>query len=233
MIKIYNILIKHFGPQGWWPTINQKTGKCEYHKNNYEIPQTEQQKLQIVLGAILTQNTSWSNVEKSLINLNQNNLINIDKISSFPQEKLAKIIRSSGYHNQKAERLKIFCSHIIKHHININNFLSQDLEELRVELLSIKGIGPETADSIILYAGQKPVFVIDAYTKRIFSRLGLCNKYISYDGLQSLFHKELKKDVKLFNEFHALLVEHAKTFCKKQPLCSNCLLNKICEKRIE
>ncbi len=233
MLKIYSILLKHFGPQGWWPTISKKNGECEYHKNNYNIPQTEQQKLQVILGAILTQNTSWKNVEKSLINLHKNKLIDINKISNFPQEKLAEIIRSSGYHNQKSERLKIFCNHIIKYHNNVNNFLSQDLDKLRAELLSIKGIGPETADSIILYAGQKPVFVVDSYSKRIFSRLGFCKSNVSYEELQDLFHKNLRKDVQLFNEFHALLVEHAKVFCRKKPLCNDCPLSKICEKRIE
>lgn len=232
MIKIYNILLNHFRPQGWWPTVNQKTGRCEYHKNNYKIPQTEQEKLQVILGAILTQNTSWSNVEKAIISLSKNKLIDVDKISSISQKKLAGIIRSSGYYNQKSERLKIFCDYLIKNYNgNISRFFDKKITDLREELLSIKGIGPETADSIILYAAQKPIFVVDAYTKRIFSRLGFCNKDVSYDELQKLAHSKLNKEVKLFNEFHALIVELGKDFCKRKPLCINCPVNNLCKKR--
>ena len=172
MIKpIYNKLYSHFGKQHWWPVT--KSGYApKYHK---DIKLNDKQKLEICFGAILTQNTNWKNVEKAVINLNKNNLIDIDKIIKISNKKLAKIIKSSGYHNQKAKKLKNFCRYINKNYNNkINGFFNNDIVKLRNELLLINGIGPETADSMILYAAKKPVFVIDAYTKRIYASWGGC-----------------------------------------------------------
>ena len=233
LLKIFNILKKEFSSQGWWPTTRDDKLIPEYNSSNSTRALSDKERLEIVFGAILTQNTSWKNVEKAIINLNKNNLINVNKISNISQEELAELIKSSGYFNQKAERLKIFCNYLIKNYEgNISKFFEKNIDELRQELLSIKGIGPETADSIILYAAQKPIFVIDAYTKRVFSRLGICNNNINYDQLQQLFHSNLKNDVKLFNEYHALIVELAKGFCKTKPLCNNCPINNICKKII-
>ncbi len=232
LLKIFNILHKEFGFQGWWPTTRDNKSP-EYNTNNSTRELSDKEKLEICFGAILTQNTSWKNVEKAIINLNQNKLININKISKIRQEKLAELIRSSGYHNQKSERLKIFCNHLINNYNGkISRFFEKDIIELREELLSIKGIGPETADSIVLYAAQKPIFVIDAYTKRIFSRIDICEKDIKYNELQDLFHSELKRDVELFNEYHALIVELGKNVCKTKPLCNKCPLNDLCRKII-
>ena len=203
IIKIYESLLKEFGHQGWWP-INNK-----YHPNDYSYPHNEKEKLEIIYGAILTQNTSWKNVEKTLENIKDVDVENIAK------EKLASLIKSAGYFNQKAGRLKI-----------AHEFFNRNKNPSREELLKVKGIGPETADSILLYAFNKPYFVIDSYTKRIFSRLGFGDK--SYNDLQKMFHDNLDKDYKLFNEYHALLVQHAKVYCKKEPLCQKCPLNKIC-----
>jgi len=177
---------------------------------------------------ILTQNTNWKNVEKAIINLNKNKLININKIIKINKKKLALIIRSSGYHNQKAKKLKNFCQFLLKNYNGrINDFFSDDIDKLRNELLSVKGIGPETADSIILYSTKKPIFVIDAYTKRIFNRIGY--KEETYDEFQGLFMGNLEHDEKLFNEYHALIVEHGKNVCKTKPLCKECFLKPNCK----
>tara|TARA_Y100000310_G_C20688005_1_gene820328 strand:- start:2744 stop:3460 length:717 start_codon:yes stop_codon:yes gene_type:complete len=224
MIKlIYSKLYSHYGPQGWWPVT--KSGVVpKYHKN---IKLNEKQKLEICFGAILTQNTNWKNVEKAIVQLNKNNLIDINKILKINNKKLAKIIKSSGYHNQKAKKLKNLCLFLFNNYNgNINEFFNNEIKLLREKLLSINGIGPETADSMILYAAKKPIFVVDAYTKRIMNRIGF--KEETYDELQELFMKNLSNDEKLFNEFHALFVELGKNHCKKKPLCGKCTINKNC-----
>ena len=222
--KIYDILLKNYGPQKWWPVTSESEITPRYSGG----PKTGKQQLEVIFGAILTQNTSWKNVEKAIINLNKNNLIDIKKIIEIENKKLANIIKSSGYHNQKAERLKIFSEFLLKNYNgNLKKLFEKNIDELRKELLEIKGIGPETADSIILYSAQKPIFVIDAYTKRIFSRIGFKEK--TYDEFQNAFHKNLAKDVNLFNEYHALIVEHGKNICKKKPLCSECVISEICQ----
>ena len=200
IFNIYAVLLKEFGRQHWWPTISKN------------------KQFEIIIGTVLTQNTSWKNVEKSINNLNKNNLIDINKISKINTKKLASLIRSSGYYNQKAERLKIMAKFLIN-----NKTLTRN------KLLNVKGIGPETADSILLYAFKKPVFVVDAYTKRIMSRLGY--KQEEYDEFQKLFEKNLPKKYELFNEYHALLIELAKNYCRKKPLCNNCPIKTFCSSR--
>jgi endonuclease III related protein len=199
--KVYDILYRECGPQHWWPCSS---------KNNFEI----------IIGAILTQNTSWNNVERAIKNLKKHNLIDIDKIIKIDNEKLADLIRSAGYYNQKAERLKI-----------VAKFFKDCKKIDREALLNIKGIGPETADSILLYTYNKPYFVIDAYTKRIFSRLGII-RADDYQEIQEIFEKNLPQDPKLFNEYHALIVNLGKNICKKKPLCKECPLNNICKHNI-
>jgi endonuclease-3 related protein len=212
--KIHKKLHKKYGNLGWWPIKGRYTGG----------PKSKAEEFEVMVGAILTQNTSWKNVEKAISNLHKENLIDAKKIAEIPQKKLAKLIKSAGYYNQKAERLKIFADYLLKN----PNFLKKETAELRKELLSIKGIGPETADSILLYALNKPIFVVDAYTKRIFSRIGICKEDASYDELQQMFHKNLPKNTKLFNNYHAVLVEHAKNNCRKKPECNSCVLSEIC-----
>jgi len=216
IMQIYYLLSKSFGPQGWWPVRASYFNKLD----------TEPDRFEICIGAILTQNTTWKNVEKSLETLRKNNLIDVNKLANIQEEKLAEFIRSSGYFNQKAKKLKLFAKYI-KNRGGLSLFFNQSITALRAELLEIWGIGPETADSIILYASEKPIFVIDAYTKRIMSRLGHKG---DYNSLQSYFHKSLESDAKLFNEFHALFVELAKRNCKKVPVCKDCPLNKVCKK---
>jgi endonuclease-3 related protein len=199
--SIYKALYKAFGPQNWWPTS------------------TNNKQFEVIIGAILTQNTAWYNVEKALSNLEKEHLISIERIKQTRKDKLARLIKPSGYYNQKAERLKI-----------VANFFSKNKSPTRKQLLEVKGIGPETADSILLYAFNKPIFVVDAYTKRIFSRIGMCKDRCEYHELQDIFHKSLPKSPKLYNEYHALLVELAKQNCTKKPDCKSCPINKFCKK---
>lgn len=203
---IYSKLYAHFGPQFWWPA---------------------QTAFEVIVGAILTQNASWSNVEKAIANLKKHKLLEPRKIYSLKQGTLAQLIRSSGYYNIKARRLKEFLKFFINNYgASIKKISKVKFSILRQELLSIKGIGPETADSILLYALNKPIFVVDAYTKRIFSRHKLLRDAASYAEAQDLFMAELKKDTKLFNEYHALLVALAKAYCSKsRPKCSVCPLD--------
>ena len=224
---VYETLLGYFGPQHWWPVTKEPDLEPKNHKS---IKLNEKQKLEICFGAILTQNTSWKNVEKAVIQLNKNSLIDIKKIIKIENEKLAKIIKSSGYHNQKAKKLKNFCS-FLKNNYNsdLKKLFSLEIEKLRNELLSVNGIGPETADSIILYAAKKPVFAIDAYTKRIYSRVFGIKQELKYDELQKIFMENLPKGEKLFNECHALLVELGKNVCKTRPLCDRCPVNKMCD----
>jgi endonuclease-3 related protein len=203
LLKIYNSLYNYFGPLNWWP------GDTPF---------------EIMVGTILTQNTFWGNVEKAIENLKEENLLEPRKLYRINQEELAQLIKPSGYYNIKARRLKNFVN------IFVNDFegsaekmFSGDSRELRKKLLKVNGIGPETADSILLYAGKRPFFVVDAYTKRIFSRHKLISKDSTYYQIQEFFIKNLDKDVKLFNEFHAQIVMLGKTICtSKNPDCAKC-----------
>jgi len=208
IFKIYHKLYQAFGPQRWWP------GDTPF---------------EIAVGAILTQNTNWGNVEKAINNLKKQNTLSAKAIHEIPGKKLSELIRPAGYYNIKAKRLKSFIDFLMNdYHGRMKRMKNEDMHSLRKKLLSINGIGPETADSIILYALEKPIFVIDAYTKRVLSRHGIMEHEKSYDEFQELFHSSLKKDMKLFNEYHALFVRVGKTFCKlKKPLCDKCPLNDL------
>ncbi len=204
---IYNMLYGSFGPQGWWPGDTQ---------------------FEIIIGAILTQNTNWSNVEKAIANLKSEKVLTPAKLHKLNTNKLAKLIRPAGYFNIKAKRLKNFL-HWFDESYNLRpkNLEAVTTDRLRNELLSVKGIGPETADSILLYAFDRPVFVVDAYTTRIASRHHLIEDGVDYHKIQKLFESNLPADVKLFNEYHALLVRLGKDFCKPTPKCDDCPLNEL------
>jgi len=207
-IKIYKKLHKYFGPQHWWPAKTQ---------------------FEVIVGAILTQSTSWKNVEKAIASLKKHRLLLPRKILEVGDRRLEIRIKSAGYYRQKAKKLKAFVNHLFKFHQGkLNKLFAQPITRLRRELLSIHGIGPETADSIILYAAGQPSFVVDAYTKRIGHRLGLF-KFAKYDEIKTFFEKNLPRSIKIYNEFHALLVELGKRFCRKKPLCKLCVLNKLCQ----
>lgn len=205
--RIYNILYKKYGPCHWWPADSP---------------------FEVAVGAILTQNTNWSNVEKAIINLKRKNALGAFALRRLDQRSLARLIRPSGYYNIKAKRLKSFISYLLRSHSGrIGNLKHYTVTRLRMELLNINGIGPETADSIILYAVKKPIFVIDAYTRRIMGCLGILSPDRSYDGIQSIFMQNLPKSTRLFNEYHALIVEHGKRVCKAKPLCQECILQNL------
>ena len=203
--SIYKKLYDSFGPQYWWPA---------------------QTPFEVMVGAILTQNTSWSNVRKAINNLKEHNLLSPKKLYQLTPKKLSNLIMPAGYYNIKAKRLKEFLNFLFKNYQgNLKKMVSVDTSALRRQLLSVNGIGPETADSILLYAMNKPIFVIDAYTKRILKRHKFINHDASYEETQNLFMSRLKSDVKLFNEYHALLVKLAKDFClKTKPKCNICPL---------
>ncbi|OGR06641.1 MAG: endonuclease [Deltaproteobacteria bacterium RIFOXYD12_FULL_53_23] len=203
--EIYTRLVDHFGPQHWWP------GDTPF---------------EIMLGAVLTQNTSWRNVSMVIETLRQDGLLSFEALEDLPLEVLAEKIRPSGYYNQKARRLKGLFAAIREDSGSLEDFFNQDTYTLREKLLAVKGIGPETADSITLYAAGKPVFVVDAYTYRILLRHDLIAEDAGYEEIQELFLGKLPTEAQLFNEYHALLVRLAKEYCKKSnPLCDSCPLH--------
>lgn len=206
--KIFDKLFITFGPQKWWPASSP---------------------FEVAVGAILTQNTNWQNVEKAINNLKKNGLLNPKKLKELDEKTLAILIKPAGYYNQKSKKLKEFIKFLWNNYGGkMENMEKEDPYTLREKLLSIKGIGKETADSILLYALNIPSFVVDTYTYRIMLRHGLISEDVDYDELKELFEKNLEKDVKLFNEYHALLVKTGKEFCKKSaPRCSECPLEEF------
>ena len=208
--EIYQRLYRAYGHQGWWPGDGA---------------------FDVAVGAILTQATAWINVERAINNMKQAGCWSLRAIHEVPAEELASIIRPSGYFNAKARKLKAFAKYLVEGYDgDLPAFLSQELGPLRQELLSIHGIGQETADDILVYAAGKPSFVIDSYTRRIVQRVGLFpqNSKAGYQAYQEMFHENLNRDVSLFNEYHALLDRHGKVTCAKVPLCSGCCLKDIC-----
>jgi endonuclease-3 related protein len=202
---VYRRLYKRYGPQHWWPA---------------------REPFEVIIGAILTQSTAWSNVEKAIGNLRYAGKLTAESLRSLPDNELARLVHPCGYYNVKARRLKALAQWLgERYNDDLQKLFSFDASRLRRELLGVHGIGEETADSILLYAGNKPVFVIDAYTRRIIDRLGLTPPGHTYTSYQSLFTDNLPADAALFNEYHALLVRHAKETCRKRPLCRGCCLN--------
>lgn len=210
-LRVYDRLYAYFGPQDWWPG---------------ETP------MEVMVGAVLTQNTNWKNVESAISNLKSGGELTFSELYEMPHALLAEYIRPSGYYNIKAGRLKNLLQMIVdKYEGDLDFFFSDSIESSRANLLKVKGVGPETADSILLYAAGKPIFVIDTYTHRVFSRHQLVEEESDYYTLQQNFMESLPDDVSLFNEYHALIVAVAKKFCiKKKPLCNKCPLQGVEEK---
>ncbi|MBI4126467.1 MAG: endonuclease III domain-containing protein [Deltaproteobacteria bacterium] len=205
LLEAYRLLSDSFGPRHWWPA---------------ETP------FEVMVGAILTQNTNWKNVEKAIENLKKAQVLSPQKLYNLPPTTLAKLIQPAGYFRVKAKRLRHFLKYFLETYGgDVKKMEAGSLEKLRAELLGVNGIGPETADSILLYALNKPIFVIDAYTKRVLNRHGLCAEDDGYEELQNIFMDNLKPDVSLYNEYHALVVEVGKEFCRTTPKCSQCPLN--------
>lgn len=205
LTHLYQRLYDHFGPQHWWPG---------------ETP------FEVILGAVLTQNTNWGNVEKAIANLKGAGLLSYPRLAELPVGLLAEYIRPAGYYNIKAARLhNLFALIRDRYQGSVDALLVEETETLRHALLSVKGIGPETADSIVLYAAGRPVFVVDAYTYRILLRHDLIGEEAGYEEIQELFMANLAPDAPLYNEFHALLVRVGKEFCRKStPRCQGCPL---------
>lgn len=205
LIKMYELLLEHFGPQNWWPAETA---------------------LEVMVGAVLTQNTNWKNVEKAIANLRKRDILSLEGLRSIELSDLANEIRPAGYFNIKAKRLSNFINFVWDQFDGgLDGLFGQETQTLREGLLSVKGIGPETADSILLYAANRPIFVIDAYTYRILRRHGMAEEQASYDELQEFFMTHLPEDKALFNEFHALIVSTGKTYCRRSPQCDDCPLN--------
>jgi endonuclease-3 related protein len=205
--EIYQLLLNHFGPQNWWP------GETQF---------------EIITGAILTQNTNWANVQKAIANLKSAGCLSPEKLHNLKPPALAELIRPAGYFNIKAKRLKNFLSWLFENYAGrLENLEKLSTDRLRAELLSVNGIGPETADSILLYAFDREIFVVDAYTARIAARHGLIEPGADYEQLQYLFQSNLPPDARLFNEYHGLLVSLGKNFCKPKPNCPACPLEKL------
>ncbi len=207
LLDIYAVLLEKQGFQHWWP------GDTD---------------LEVCVGAILTQNTAWSNVEKAISNIKAESLMSLEALLGVEEQKIATLIKPAGYFNQKAKYLYGFCGFLKKN--PLNELKKKELLDVRFSLLGIKGIGKETADSILLYAMDFPIFVIDAYTKRIFSRIGICSEDVAYDDIQNIFHKKLVTDIELFKDHHAQIVMLGKDACHKKPKCELCVLReqKIC-----
>ena len=206
--EVYERLHRRYGPQHWWPGDSP---------------------LEVILGAILTQAAAWGNVEQALANLKGAHLLSLAALQKVPLEALAALVRPAGYFNAKARKIKAFVQHLTVHHQgDLRAFLVQPAERLREELLGIYGIGPETADAILLYAAGYPFFVVDAYTRRIFHRLGITPSNDSYQGWQDHFHRALPRSAPLYNEYHALLVAHGKATCRNVPQCRLCPILDLC-----
>jgi endonuclease III related protein len=207
LVAAYHALNDHFGNLHWWPG---------------ESP------LEVIVGAILTQNTSWQNVEKAIANLKTAHLLSAEALLAIPESSLAALIRPSGYYNIKARRLKSFFAFLRDcFHGNIDVMMEEGTLALREKLLQVRGIGEETADSMLLYAGGKPIFVVDAYTRRILMRHGIIGERITYGAIQRLFMEHLPLDAPLYNQYHALLVNTGKNYCRKKPRCEVCPLNHL------
>ena len=208
LLEIYRRLYAAYGPQRWWPAGSS---------------------FEVVVGAILTQSAAWVNVEKALENLRAAGILSPEGLLKGTLDELARLIYPAGYYNAKARKLKAFLEMLFdRHGGDLDALFALPLPQLRQQLLATHGIGQETADSIILYAAEKPSFVIDAYTRRVFPRLGLEPARDDYASWQAMFSDALPPDVQLFNEYHALIDRHAKTVCRKVPLCDRCCLREVC-----
>ena len=208
LIRIFDLLHAAYGPQTWWP------GDTPF---------------EVIVGAVLTQNTAWQNVAQAIDNLKREGLLEARALLRAEPDRVRDLITPAGYYNVKYDRLMNLLRFLDVRGPDLERLRHLPLDELRAELLEVKGVGPETADSILLYAFQRPVFVVDAYTRRLFSRLGYdWMEKASYDEVQRFFMEALPRDTSLYNEFHALIVVHNKDTCKKKPLCEGCCLLSLC-----
>lgn len=209
LLCLYRTLLDHFGPLNWWPADSP---------------------FEVAIGAILTQNTCWTNVELAIANLKEEQVLSPGKLADIPIARLEELIKPSGFFRQKAHRLQNFSRHLVTEwQSSLKDFCSGPLDQARERLLTMPGIGPETADSILLYAAYRPSFVVDAYTRRIFERIGTLQGGETYAEVREIFTQALPEDATLYNEYHALIVQLAKTCCRKRsPLCNRCPICRHC-----
>ena len=206
LVRVYHDLFAHYGPRHWWPADSP---------------------FEVMVGAVLTQNTAWTNVERALARVKGVVALEAAPMAALPVDVLADALRPAGYYNVKARRLQALCRWVVDQG-GMGALHGMETRPLRAGLLNVHGVGPETADDMVLYAFGRPVFVIDAYTRRLFARLGFVRNQESYEGLRARFERALPRDPVLYNEYHALIVEHAKTTCRTRPLCQNCILRPRC-----
>ena len=211
LVALYRGMLDAYGLQAWWPAESA---------------------FEVAIGAVLTQNTNWNNVERALQRLREAGALQLEALLAMPLEQLAELVRPSGYYNIKARRLRALCT-FLRENGGLQALGGRPLEEVRKGLLSVKGVGPETADDILLYALGQPVFVIDSYTRRLLARHGLARGDEDYEELRAGFEQVLPADVELFRQYHALIVEHAKAACRKRPECKACCLRAACARRLE
>ena len=213
LLSFYRELLSRFGHRSWWPADSP---------------------LEVCVGAVLTQNTSWKNVVKAIESLKSASALDPFVLYEMTHEELSSLIKPAGYYNVKARRLRSFISHLVeKHDGELASLFDSDTDRLRRELLSINGIGKETADSIILYAANKPIFVVDAYTRRVLERHGIVDEKATYDDMQALFHACFPRDTALYNDFHAQFVAVGHHFCKRVPRCEQCPLCDFLEQPVQ
>ena len=209
-IEIFDRLLEHHDPQHWWPADSP---------------------FEVMVGAILVQSTAWTNAEHAIRNLKSADALSPSAIRDLDTADLESLIRPSGFFRVKSKKLVAFCRFLgERYQDDVDSMTGQQTESLRDQLLTVYGIGEETADDILLYALGHPVFVVDAFTRRIFSRLGLCDQKASYRALQDMFHEEIEPDADLYGEYHALIVRHGNTVCKRRPTCNECPLSSDCPK---
>jgi endonuclease-3 related protein len=206
LLEVFRGMLAAYGPQDWWPG---------------ETP------FEVMVGAVLTQNTAWTNVERALTGLAGRIPLTAEAILALPVEALAELLRPVGYFNVKARRLRAFCAAFLDHG-GLDGLADLPTAELRHRLLAVHGVGPETADDMLLYAFEHPVFVVDAYTRRIFTRLGALRGNEGYETIRHGFEQALGADAALFNEYHALIVRHGKDVCRPRPRCADCCLRALC-----
>lgn len=208
LVAVYRLLFDHFGPRGWWPA---------------------QTPFEVCVGAILGQNVAWRNVEQAIASLKRADLLDCGKLASVDEEDLHQHLYPTRYYRQKARRLQAFCRHLLERWDgDIEAWMRGETQLVRRELLGLSGIGPETADSILLYAGSHPVFVVDAYTRRVFHRMGLWPPDVSYAEMQRVMMEALPREAQLYNEYHALIVALGAEYCRPRPRCGGCPLRSVC-----
>ncbi len=215
-------MMSRYGPQGWWPlsiSVEGVSGEAGYHPQVYRYPENDRQRLEICIGAILTQNTAWKNVVKVLPQIERHDLLSLKRLNAVPLSELADVVRSAGYCNQKAGYLKNLSRFLLDH--PFEELIAQPTGIVRAALLKIKGVGQETADCILLYALRKSSFVVDAYTARILLRLKLIDDKMRYEEIKSLLESAVEPDPILYQEYHALFVAHGKRYYKKRPYGRN------------